>query len=192
MTAATPAALKLPTTLSDLDLKFAKALSTFVPAIWPEGEDGKPEKFLQAEAAASIAHVFIRSCPLHARLSNAKIAYLFRQAIVKGGKEKGGVASRASSKVAYLTGFDFVIEFSHDIWLKLTPEQRLALVDHELAHCERDPETGAWTMRDHDVEEFSDVVNRWGLWTLPLRGFGRALETAQIDLFDSSEREDEL
>lgn len=178
-TAAPP--LKLPTKLADLDLKFGKALNTPVREIWPEGE-----KFAPADCPAAIAHVFIRSSALHARLANAKVAYLFRPSIVKGGKEKGGVASRASTKVAYLTGFDFVIEFSHEVWLKLTPEQRLALVDHQLAHCERDPNTGAWTMRDHDVEEFSDVVHRWGLWTMPLRGFGVAIEKAQIDLFEGT------
>jgi hypothetical protein len=182
----TATTLKLPASIKDLDLKFAKALNVPVPKLWPKNDEDKDEKFLGAEQPAAIAHVFTHSTELHQRLFRARIAYLFRPSIEKGGRERGGVASKASAKLEYLTDFDFLIEFNHGVWLKLTPEQRLALVDHELAHCERDPETGAWTMREHDVEEFSDVVARWGLWTMPLRGFGYAIERAQIDLFDGT------
>jgi len=34
-----------------------------------------------------------------------------------------------------------------------------------------------------DVSEFSGVVQRWGLWTPPLRGFGIAVESAQLEIF---------
>lgn len=177
MTTAAAPVLRLPDAIADLDLKLAKALNTPVPEIWPEAE-----KFLPANCPEAVAKVLIQS-PLHNRLVNASVAYVFREEITQSGRVKGGVASKASGKLAYFTGHDFVIEFNHTVWLHLTPEQRIALVDHELAHCERDEETGAWTMRDHDVEEFSDIVGRWGLWTPDLRGFGAAIKHAQLDLF---------
>lgn len=177
MTTAAASALRLPDAIADLDLKLAKALTTPVPEIWPEGE-----KFLPANCPEAVATVLIQS-RLHSRLVNASMAYVFREEITQSGRVKGGVASKASGKLAYFTGHDFVIEFSHTVWLRLTHEQRIALVDHELAHCERDSESEAWIMRDHDVEEFSDIVGRWGLWTPNLQGFGRAIAHAQIDLF---------
>jgi hypothetical protein len=178
MTAVADTRLKLPTKLADLDLKLLKALNTPVVHTWPE-----EEKFLDAACPEAVAKVMIHSSDLHARLASAKIAHLFRPEIVTAGRAKGGVASKVGGRVAYLTDLTFIIEYSHKVWLQLTPEQRIALVDHGLAHCERDPETGAWTLRDHDVEEFSEIVGRWGLWTPSLRGFGMAIDSAQTELF---------
>ncbi len=174
---ATAAALKLPDVIADLDLKFGKALHVPVRELWPEGE-----KYLPAEQPEAIARLLVQS-DLHMRLSTASICYLFRPEIVVHGRQKGGVASKAGGKLAFLTGHDFTIDISHTVWLRLTGEQKIALLDHELAHCDRDPESGAWTMRAHDVEEFSEIVGRWGLWTPQLKGFGMAIESAQIELF---------
>ena len=176
---ATPTTLKLPPELADLDLKLSKALNTVVLKIWPEDKT-----FVPADSPHAIAKVLIHSSHLHARLSSARIAYVFKESLTKGGEPKAGIASKASAKLEYFAGLDFIIEFSHDVWAKIMPEQRIALVDHELSHCDRDPETGAWQMRRHDIEEFSDVVSRWGAWTIDLRGFTKAIRESQIDLFD--------
>jgi len=179
MTATTPppAKLKLPTLLADLDLKFGKALNAPLRLIIADDE-----KFTKAEQPEEIAKVLIRT-ELHDRLMNAKIAYLFRPEIASRGEQKLTVSGKASSKLGYLTGLDFTIDFNHKLWLRLTPEQRLACVDHALSACERDPETGAYSVRLPDVAEFSGVVQRWGLWTPPLRGFGIAVESAQLEIF---------
>lgn len=169
--------LKLPTLLLDLDLKFGKALNAPVLMIWPEGE-----KFMKAEQPEEIAKVLVRT-ELHERLVSAKIAYLFRPEIASRGEQKLTVSGKAGGQLAYLTGFDFTMQFNHKLWLRLTPEQRLACVDHALSACERDPETGAYSVRLPDVSEFSGVVQRWGLWTPPLRGFGIAVESAQLEIF---------
>ncbi len=169
--------LKLPRDLGDLDLKFGKALNTPVREIWPEAE-----KFLKADQPEEIAKILIRT-KLHERLVNAKIGYLFREDILSRGESKLTVSAKAGGPLAFFTGLDFVLGFSHKLWLRLTPEQRLACVDHALSACERDPDSGAWFVRLPDVAEFSGVVQRWGLWTPPLRGFGVAVETAQLEIF---------
>ncbi len=174
---ATSTRLKLPRDLADLDLKFGKALNTPVRELWPEGE-----KFLKAEQPEAIAQVLVRTT-LHDRLVNAKIAYLFRPDILSRGESKLAVSAKAGGALAFLADLDFVLAFSHKLWLRLTPEQRLACVDHALAACERDPETGAYAVRLPDVAEYSGVVQRWGLWTPALRGFGVAIESAQFELF---------
>lgn len=177
MTAATESKLKLPSVLADLDLKLARALAAPLRELWPEDE-----KYEEAEQPAELAKILIRTS-LHERLVNAKIRYLFRPDITARGESKLTVSVKASSRLAFLTGLDFLCEFSHAQWLTLTPEQRIACVDHALCACERDPDSGAYSVRLPDVAEFSGVVQRWGLWTPPLRGFGVAIEHAQIELF---------
>jgi len=118
MTAAN-AKLKLPTMLADLNLKFGKALNAPVLLIWPEGE-----KFMKAEQPEEIAKVLIRT-ELHERLVSAKIAYLFRPEIASRGEQKLTVSGKAGGQLAFLTGFDFTVQFNHKLWLRLTPEQRL-------------------------------------------------------------------
>jgi hypothetical protein len=174
---ASPSKLKLPRDLGDLDLKFSKALNAPLRSIWPEGE-----KFLKAEQPEEIAKILIRT-KLHERLVNAKIAYLFREDISSRGDSKLTVSAHPGGPFAFLTALDFVLAFNHKLWLRLTPEQRLACVDHALSACERDPETGAYAVRLPDVSEFSGVVARWGLWNPPLRGFGVAVESAQLEIF---------
>lgn len=174
---ATATQLKLPDALADLDLKFQKALNAPVREIWPSGE-----KFLKAEQAEEIARILIRT-KLHERLVNAKIAFLFREDIASRGESRLTVSAHPGGAFAFLSGLDFVLAFNHKLWLRLTPEQRLACVDHALSACERDPETGAYAVRLPDVAEFSGVVQRWGLWTPPLRGFGVAVESAQLEIF---------
>lgn len=177
MTAATTTALKLPRVLQDLDLKLAKALNAPLRELWPEGE-----KFAQAEQPAELGKILVRT-ELHDHLVNAKLAYLFRPDILSRGESKLTVSAKAGGQLSFLTGFDFVVCFSHKQWLTLTPEQRIACVDHALSACERDPESGAYAVRLPDVAEFSGVVQRWGLWTPPLRGFGVAIESAQLEIF---------
>jgi hypothetical protein len=74
-----------------------------------------------------------------------------------------------------------VLVFNWQAWAQLTPPQRIALVDHELAHCEQTD--AGWTMAGHDVEEFRSIVGRWGLWTPDLREFHTTASHAQTDLF---------
>lgn len=178
MTTALAPALKLPPVLASLDLKLARATQVSPPPeIWPEGA-----AFTKAEQPEAIAKVLIQS-ELHDRLVNARLCYLFREKIDSAGRPRITVSAAARGKLQYLTGFDLVLEFNHTAWLQLTPEQKLAAVDHALQACARDLDTGAYFVELPDVSEFSAVVARWGLWTSPLRGFGVAIQSAQIELF---------
>lgn len=170
--------LKLPRDYADLDLKFAQALSTPVKERWP----GKDVKFEKAEQPEAIGKVLGRS-EFHPHSAGLHVAYLFRPEILTAGEPRISTTSAASAKLEFLTGLDFLLEFSHKVWVKLTPEQRIAAVDHALTAITHDLETDSYGIRPFDVEEFSQIVNRWGLWTPQLKGFGAALELAQIELF---------
>jgi hypothetical protein len=119
----------------------------------------------------------------HPHLASAKIAYLMADKLppVKG-RPRGGAAAKATERERLLHGYDFVITINREVWLDLTPEQREALVDHELSHCGVTAD-GSWTIWPHDLEEFAAVVKRHGLWSEGVRAFGKAMaEQLQFDL----------
>lgn len=85
-----------------------------------------------------------------------------------------------------LHGRDFVIILNADAWKELDDRQRRALIDHELCHAapSLDPDTGdqkeddsgrkLWRLRKHDIEEFSSIVERYGLYKADLASFAEA------------------
>lgn len=107
-------------------------------------------------------------CKSHQFLRDARIKYLFRSGKwEKGEKVVLGQAKLASEDTRFIADFDFVIIINFDAWNKANEKQRLALVDHELSHCdftEDDEGNRKWKTACHDVEEFTAVVYRHGLW----------------------------
>lgn len=116
----------------------------------------------------------------HPHLADVRIRYVFRdKAASSRGRTVLGKARKIAGLNAYLVGLVgrqhvegevnfFVIEVASDVWRQLERPQRVALVDHELCHLdiETDPETGErkLVLRGHDVEEFTEIVQRHGLW----------------------------
>lgn len=128
----------------------------------------------------------------HDHLAHAAIAWMWHST---GNPEKPwaskgrvifGKARKATAFESAINGepLDFVIELNWDIWGRLPPEKQRALIDHELSHCgfELD-EDGAvnYTMRPHDIEEFSGVLARHGAWTVDLEQMIEV--TRQLELF---------
>lgn len=116
----------------------------------------------------------------HNHLADAKIAIAWRFGWNQDadGRLRLGQAKKGSDLDRELHHFDFVILLNHEAWNKggLKQEQKLALVDHELCHCEvsmdvdgepKVDEEGrtVYRVRKHDIEEFLDVVNRHGCYT---------------------------
>jgi len=166
--------LRLPAEVEPARKKLDSAFQTPVLGEWPEDE-----KVLTADQPEAVAGALVGVT--HQHLVNASIAFLFQKGMKRRDHTTLAKASKASSKVKFLTAHDFIITVNWEAWRDLRPEQRIALMDHELAHCDRDPDTGAYTIRHHDVEEFSEIVRRWGLWQPELVSFGRAVK--QLDLF---------
>lgn len=73
----------------------------------------------------------------------------------------------------------FWMELAGDHWGSLTPEQKAALIDHELCHFgvewpEEKDEPNLY-IRRHDIEEFEEIVRRHGIWEGSLETFAAAL-----------------
>ncbi len=144
------------------------AVSATQTRTWPEGESR-----LEAIQPDLIADALIPK--LHDELHGARIAYLFREKMTGRDTIILGKAKKAGADLVHLGNVDFVIEFNFEAWLSLVPNAKVALVDHELCHCGKDAESGAWVMVRHDVEEFAAIVKRWGLWTADLVTFGKVV-----------------
>jgi len=145
-----------------------------------------------AEAVEALANVLIPTH--HPHLATARIRYVFvDKASTKGGKITAASATKITGVNQFLLDLDFVVMVALDQWNPMTAEQRTALVDHELEHCfgEEDPEdpgaTMKWSMRSHDVQEFSSILRRHGAWNEDLQGFTEI--ASQIDIADFDEPE---
>lgn len=167
-------------TLLEADLRRAASGSAEDPMDWPDGE-----KVLAAAGPRAIANILVRV--FHLSIRQRPIAYLWKENMGDGTRVKLGTARKASADVKFLGEVDFILHFNHSAWKVLTPEQRIALVDHELQHCEIDTDSGQPTLVHHDVEEFGVIVHRWGLWKPDLKMFGDIVgRNLQPDLWDQA------
>lgn len=119
----------------------------------------------------------------HPDSAYANICFLFRAEHQKSGQKVVlGKCSKQSDKVKILHGFDFIIEFAHDIWQELNDIQRQALILHELKHIElTEGKDGEVKLRlaKHDIEEFRDVVEIFGLYTQDLQALATVILEAK-------------
>jgi hypothetical protein len=101
-----------------------------------------------------------------------------------------GKCKKASDLDRELAAFDFIILLSKEFWYDASEKQRSALVDHELMHAAVKYDADGEPVRDergrqvfrtrkHDLEEFSDIVQRHGTYKRDLEQFARALDRAR-------------
>jgi hypothetical protein len=153
----------------------------------------KPLTFYKADEVKAIAETLIAD--FHPHIGDLTVLYVFRsEHSEENGKVVLGKARKVSGLNAYLAwrhlvededrghgapvSSFYVVEIAADTWLALTGPQRLALVDHELSHI------GADGLLSHDVEEFSGVIERHGLWRPALEEFIEA--SKQQPLFETT------
>ena len=126
----------------------------------------------------------------HDHLTDAKIAIAWRfgwKPDVDGrlrlcGVKKGGDLDRE------MHGYDFVILLNHEAWNEsgFREEQMRALIDHALCRCEVSKDSAGepridennrtvYRLRQPDVQEFSEIVARHGLWTTDLERFAQTI-----------------
>lgn len=101
----------------------------------------------------------------HEPLKSARIGVIMRsEAPVSGGNVTYGKAEKVSPKAQVHMPYDFIIWLAADRFRMLAPFQREALIDHELCHCQWDDMELKATIRPHDVEEFTEILERYGYW----------------------------
>lgn len=124
---------------------------------------------------------------------NVDIRYCFvNKTTIKGNKEIWGTCQKISGKNAYLAENNpdnepfFLITISEPVWSILPLDKKEALVDHELCHCfaevkQEDDDSDfeqdnpvKLSVKPHDLEEFSCIVKRHGLWREEIEDFVKA------------------
>lgn len=117
------------------------------------------------------------------------IVCLFRaKAPYSAGKVAIGSIKRISEKEniihAYYEGHEdihYVLELSADIWPSLTDVQKEAVLVHELYHIDQKI-TGddiiKWSIRRHQIEEFSPVVQKYGFYMTDIKDFAEETKEA--------------
>ena len=114
----------------------------------------------------------------HPGLVDAKIGFIFQEeASKRNGRIILGNASKVSEKqrIAGLD-LDYIITIAYDWWKGMTFNQKKALIDHELCHCDYDD--GDAKIKGHDIEEFKCIVDRYGLWRTDLIEIAPSFEKA--------------
>jgi hypothetical protein len=118
----------------------------------------------------------------HPPLLDARIGVVFRsEAQLKGDSKVLATISKVQKATAVLARLDYVLWISRPDWGNMPRAARLALLDHELCHAVED-DNGNWAIRDHDVEEFFEVIQRHGLWRRSLTQLGQVVAAAQARL----------
>ena len=150
------------------------------------------DKFIFADDVKRLAARLIQDH--HNHLIDARIVYLFRMDDwEKNDIMIGGSAKAVNQEGKFLTNFDFIITINYFLWNMASEAERVALVDHQLTHCNfRENSKGErrWCIIDHDVNEFSSIVSRYGMWDENLRKMEAARQKHhQLTLaFDSSSK----
>ncbi|HYG82463.1 MAG TPA: putative metallopeptidase [Pyrinomonadaceae bacterium] len=116
----------------------------------------------------------------HPRLFGCRIEYVFVSEPPKSlNRELAGRARKVSGLYAFLATpfFEgepepfFCIEITKPKWDVRPLRWRVALVDHELRHCDYEDEVDDACLVGHDEEEFDDIVERHGAWNEGLERF---------------------
>jgi hypothetical protein len=148
-------------------------------------------KYDSAPAVKAIADELIPKHYPHLLDFGVKMEYRFVDKIPKkGGKEVWGTCRKISNLPASLAQNNpdgdpfFAIVISAPIWDILPDDKRRILVSHELEHCiveyDEDDENPAvkLSIKPHDLEEFTSIVKRFGLWRDDVKEF---IEAAKVD-----------
>ena len=133
--------------------------------ITPETPEKELPDYWEAEEAEKIGKKLIKENHTP-RLASAGIIYLFKKKM-----KHLGTATKRTQKdllVNEILGVecDFIITINWPSWIVMEDHQKSALIDHELTHCTYTDRKGELVpaLREHDLEEFREIVDRHGLW----------------------------
>jgi predicted metallopeptidase len=149
------------------------------------------QKFFPAPEVEKIANKLIPQYHKHLEDFSVKVKYAFCEKTPKSkGREVWGTCRKVTTLNSYLSGEEcepyFVIVISHPVWELLPEEKRIALVDHELCHAmaqmkkdetQEDEDVENFedpvnlSIKPHDLEEFTCIVKRHGLWKEDIEEF---------------------
>ena len=117
------------------------------------------------EELKKLGNEVIEETPDFEHLKKLKIGYLVSDKKKKNGRKTVfGECEKVSDKWRELTGYDFLITFYADAAEEvISKEARKHLMTHELKHIGYDPVDESRYIVPHDVEDFQECLDLWGI-----------------------------
>jgi len=123
----------------------------------------KKKEYVKSPDVENLAEEVIKDKLI--QIGNARIKYLLVYPTIS--KTTAGRCTRASNLLKVFGECDYVIELSGEFWDKITEEQRMILLWHELLHvlAITNDKSGEWEyrIRRHDINEFYIIVKKYGV-----------------------------
>lgn len=144
-----------------------------------------PKEYSSGEIVEQIAQRLLGT--FHTELATARIKYVM---VDKAGMKNGipilGKVRKLSGILEYFIEADFLVEVPIDQFNPLTENARVALVDHLLERMtgvEDEENSGkyTWKTREPEVQEFSSILRRHGVWNEQLKGFVQVAHSIEIE-----------
>ena len=100
----------------------------------------------------------------HLKDERCRIAYQYSDEEKKSrGKTVFADTEKVKDKLKAILPYDFIVTFYRPNTANLTDEKMERLMYHELRHVGFDAEKGKFTIIPHEIEDFRDVVDAWGI-----------------------------
>ena len=100
----------------------------------------------------------------HLKDDRCRIAYQYsEEKKTSRGRTVFADTEKVKDKLKALLPFDFVITFYKPNTAILSEGKIEKLMYHELRHIGFDPKDGKFTIIPHEIEEFRDIVDAWGI-----------------------------
>lgn len=127
------------------------------------GEQIGNKQYFQSPELEPLARKVIEEKGLD--LGPAEIAYMLVYPNIS--KQVVGRAKKAQKELKFFSGYDYMIQFSGEVWDMLDDETRYILMYHELLHL--DPvfrsrkQTWDFKLKKHDFNDFYAIQEEYGL-----------------------------
>ena len=151
-------------------------------------------KFWEALEVENMAQELIKAYECVNLLDKCNILYYFTDTIklVKGKIAAAYVKKFSGLQKQQVQNADFGIIFTKELWEKMAPQWRKAVLFHELnhivpdikfkdgqpIHSEDDNGNKKWKLKGHDIEEFSIVIKMFGPYHDELQDFLEDIKNA--------------
>jgi len=122
--------------------------------------------YYRSEDLSRIADELIRTEEKfeHLREGGCRIGYQYSdQAKKSHGKDVFADTEKVKDKFKQFMAYDFIITFYTPCTDELDEEHLQRLMYHELSHVGYDAENDTFSIIPHDLEDFKDVIGKWGL-----------------------------
>lgn len=147
-------------------------------------DDAPPMEIESGEytyARDAIALVEVLTDSLHDDLADLEMTAFYRSSLRDGGAAANAKVRVVPARWRSETGLRYYLDVNHPRWVEMSAVERIRTVDHELCHLEYDVDKDSLSVGRHPVEEFPEIVARYGPRENEQR-LADAIEQGSLDL----------